>query len=118
MEINQGDIFWIDADEPTHSEPGGRRPYVVVQNNLFNKSRINTVIVCSLTSNLKRAASPGNVLIEPGEGGLGKSSVVNVSQLFTVDKSFLGEYCGRLSTLKIEQIIFGINLFIQPADID
>ena len=118
MEIRQGDIFWIDQDEPRDSEPGYRRPFVVVQNNLFNKSRINTVVVCALTTNLQRAKSPGNVLIDPGEGGLSKANVVNVSQILTVDKHSLGGYCGSISSHKVEQILNGINLLLQPADVD
>lgn len=118
MEISQGDIFWIEQDEPKGSEPGYRRPFVVVQNNLFNKSRINTVVVCALTTNLRRAKSPGNVALDAGEGGLSKASVVNISQIFTVDKQDLEEYCGSLSTKKVEQILDGINLLMQPADVD
>lgn len=118
MEIKQGDIFWIEQDEPKGSEPGYRRPFVVVQNNLFNKSRINTLIACALTTNIQRAKSPGNVLLEPGEGGLSKASVVNVSQIFTVDKHELEGYCGSISLQRIEQILAGINLILQPADID
>jgi mRNA interferase MazF len=118
MEIKQGDIFWIEQDEPTGSEPGYRRPFVIVQNNLFNQSRMNTVIVCALTTNLKRAKAPGNVLLDLGEGGLQKTSVVNVSQIFTVNKRYLDEYCGSLSSSRMEQILYGINLLIQPAEID
>ncbi len=72
--INQGDIFWVELDEPTGSSPGYRHPHVVIQNNVFNRSRINTVVVCALTSNLQRAAAPGNVLLEPGEADLSKQS--------------------------------------------
>ena len=118
MEIRQGDIFWIEQEEPKGSEPGYHHPFVVIQNNLFNKSRINTVVVCALTTNLQRAKSPGNVLLEPGEGGISKASVVNVSQIFTVDKHDLEEYCGSLSLHKVEQILYGINLLLQPADVD
>ncbi len=118
MEINQGDIFWVEQDEPAGSEPGYRRPFVVVQNNLFNKSRINTVVVCALTTNLQRAKSPGNVLLNPGEGGLSKASVINISQILTINKQSLGEYCGSLPPKKVAQIISGINLLLQPADID
>ena len=89
MVINQGDVFWIDFGEPSGSEPGYRHPHVVIQNNLFNRSRINTVVVCALTSNLKRAAAPGNVLLKKGEANLPKGSVVNISQVFTVIKSDL-----------------------------
>ena len=66
--INQGDIYWVDLGEPSASEPGYRHPHVVVQNNIFNRSQIKTVVVCALTSNLKRAQAPGNVLLESGEG--------------------------------------------------
>ena len=118
MEIKQGDIFWIEQDKPKGSEPGHRRPFIVVQNNLFNKSRINTVVVCALTTNLQRAKSPGNVLLEAGDGGFTKTTVVNVSQMFTVDKSFLEEFCGSLSPKEITQVVEGINLLIQPADVD
>jgi mRNA interferase MazF len=118
MEIRQGDIFWIDEDEPAGSEPGYRRPFVVVQNNLFNQSRIQTVVVCALTTNMQRAKSPGNVLLETGEGGLPKPSVVNITQMMTVDKSELQDYCGSLSSRRIEQMIDGINLLIQPTELD
>jgi mRNA interferase MazF len=79
MVIQQGDIYWIELEEPTGSEPGYSHPHVVVQNNVFNASRINTVIVCALTSNLRRAQAPGNVLLEKGEANLPKESVVLVS---------------------------------------
>ena len=118
MEINQGDIFWIERDEPRGSEPGDRRPFVVVQNNLFNHSRINTVVVCALTTNLNRAKAPGNVLLEADEGGILKASVVNVTQIMTIDKQSLEEYCGALSPQRISQILAGINLLLQPADVD
>ena len=117
MEIRQGDIYWIEQDEPQGSEPGYRRPFVVIQNNLFNISRINTVVVCALTTNLQRAKAPGNVLLNSGEGGLPKASVVNISQIVTVDKQSLDAYCGSLSSPRIEQIIEGINLLLQPAEV-
>ena len=91
-------------------------PHVVIQNNLFNQSRINTVVVCALTSNLKRASAPGNVLLEPKEAHLSKTSVVLVSQIFTVDKSQLGEYIGTLSLKRVRQILDGIKLLMEPAD--
>jgi len=118
MVIRQGDIYWVDLAEPVGSEPGYRRPYVVVQNNVFNQSRINTVVLCILTSNLQRAKSPGNLLLAAGEGGIPKASVVNISQLFTVDKAFLVEYCGSLSAKRVAEIISGIQLLIQPAEVD
>jgi mRNA interferase MazF len=79
MVITQGDIYWIELDEPEGSEPGFKHPHVIVQNNLFNRSKIKTVLVCPLTTNLKRAGAPGNVLLNPKESNLPKESVVNVS---------------------------------------
>jgi mRNA interferase MazF len=117
MVINQGDVFWIDIDEPSGSAPGYRHPHVVIQNNIFNRSRINTVVVCALTSNLRRAEAPGNVRLEPGEANLTKPSVVNVSQIFTVDKSDLIDKIGTLSDQRVQEIIAGINLLLTPGDI-
>ncbi len=118
MVINQGDIYWVEVDEPTGSEPGYTHPHVVMQNNLYNQSKIRTVIVCVLTSNLKYADLPGNVLLEKGEGNLPKASVVNVSQILTVDKSQLGEYIGTLASKRVNQILDGISLFLEPRDLD
>ncbi len=116
MVINQGDVFWIDLGEPVGSEPGYSHPGVVIQNNMFNHSGIGTVIVCGLTSNLKRAAVPGNVLLETGEAGLPKQSVVVVSQVFTVDKTQLAEYIGTLSNKRVRQILDGIRLVTEPRE--
>ncbi|MFZ4658634.1 MAG: type II toxin-antitoxin system PemK/MazF family toxin [Caldilineaceae bacterium] len=118
MVIKQGDLFWIALDDPAGSGPGYKHPHVVVQNNLFNKSRINTTVVCALTSNLRRATAPGNVLLDVGEGNLSKQSVVNISQIFTVDKAELGEYIGTLSARRVRQILQGLNLLFQPRDIE
>jgi len=115
--INQGDIFWIDLGEPSGSEPAYRHPHVVVQNNLFNRSRINTVIVCALSSNLKRAESPGNVLLEPGEADLPRQSVVLVSQIFSVDKTQLNDYIGTLSNRRVRQILDGMRLLTEPREL-
>lgn len=115
--INQGDIFWLDLGEPSGSAPGYRHPHVVVQNNLFNRSRINTVVVCALTSNLKRAQAPGNVLLSKGEANLPKPSVVNVSQIYTVDKRDLVEKIGTLSKDRVREILDGIRLVLEPRDI-
>ena len=118
MVIRQGDVFWINLDEPSGSGPGYRHPHVVIQNNIFNQSRINTVVVCVITSNLRRAGSPGNVLLEKGEANLPKQSVVNISQIFTVDKRELAEKIGDLSRLRIRQILDGIRLLTEPRDIE
>ena len=118
MVINQGELYWVDLGEPVGSAPGYEHPYVVIQNNLFNQSRINTVVVCALTSNLKRADAPGNVLLNAKEAGLPKRSVVNVSQILTVDKSELGDFIGTLSAHRIQQILAGIKLITEPREAD
>ncbi len=115
--IKQGDVFWVNLGKPTGSEPAYRHPHLVIQNNVFNSSRINTVVVCSLTSNLHRAKSPGNVLLEKGEANLPKQSVVNITQIFTVDKADLTEKIGALSRSRMDQVLEGIELVIKPRDI-
>ena len=114
MVICQGDIFWVELSPPNDSEPGYRHPHVVIQNDLFNQSRINTVVVCALTSNLKRADAPGNVLLKKGEANLPKKSVVNISQLFTVNKGDLHEKIGALSKDRFLEILQGIKLLVEP----
>lgn len=116
MVVNQGDLFWIDLGEPVGSEPGYSHPGVIVQNNMFNRSNLNTVIACELTSNLKRASIPGNILLDEGEGNLPKRSVVIVSQIFTADKSQLGDYIGALSTKRVRQILDGLRLITEPRE--
>jgi mRNA interferase MazF len=118
MVINQGDIYWIDLEKPSGSEPGYRHPHVIVQNNLFNQSRIHTVVVCQLTSNLERAKFPGNILLDKKETNLSKDSVVNVSQILAVDKSRLSEYVGTLSSKRVREILNGIRLFLEPRDVE
>lgn len=117
MVIKQGDIYWIDLGEPVGAQLAYRHPHVVIQNNVFNKSRIATVVVCALTSNLKRANAPGNILLEKDEANLPKQSVINVSQIFTVSKEQLQQKIGTLSKARIEQILAGIKLVIEPRDI-
>jgi len=115
--IRQGDIFWVNLGEPSGSSPGYRHPHVIVQNDVFNQSRINTVVVCALTSNLKRGSAPGNVVLEKGEANLPKPSVVNISQIFTVDKKDLGEKIGSLSPTRVLEILEGIQLLITPRSL-
>ena len=117
MVIKQGDIFWVELGEPSGSEPAYRHPHLVIQNNVFNSSRINTVVVCSLTSNLRRAKSPGNVLLEKDEANLPKQSVVNVTQIFTMDKRDLTEKIGSLSHERLAKVLEGIELLVKPRDI-
>lgn len=112
MVIKQGDVFWVELAEPKGREAGYRRPHVVVQSNLFNQSQIGTVLLCTLTSNLKLAKVPGNVFLKIGEASLPKDSVVNVAQMITIDKSELVEKIGRLLPSRIKQIVDGIHLMI------
>ena len=118
MVISQGDVFRIDLDVPSGSELGFLRPHVVIQNNLFNQSRISTVVVCALTSNLKRASVPGNVQLFTGVANLPKPSVVNVSQLFTVSKSNLVDKIGTLSPLRMLQVLEGIDIVLRPREVN
>ena len=115
MVVQQGDIYWVDLGDPIGSAPGYRHPHVVMQNNDFNNSNIRTVVVCALTSNLKRAKAPGNVLLNQGEANLAKPSVVNISQVFTVDRSQLNEKIGTLSPQRVRQILDGFYLLLEPT---
>lgn len=117
MNIRQGDIFWVDLGSPRGSEPGYRHPHVVIQNNVFNQSKINTVVVCALTSNPKRAGVPGNVFLRKGEGNIKKDSVVNITQIITVNKSDLVERIGSISQPRIAEMIDGVRLLIEPREI-
>ncbi len=117
MVINQGDVFWVNLGAPSGSAPGYRHPHVVVQNNLFNRSRIRTVVVCALTSNLKRASSPGNVSLAKGEANLPRRSVVNISQIFTVDKMDLMEKIGSISPGRLREVLDGMQLLLEPREV-
>jgi mRNA interferase MazF len=109
QDINRGDVFWIEPDDSRGSVPRYSHPHVVVQDDVFNHSRVTTVIVCALTSNLHRANEPGNVLLDLGEGNLSERSVVVVSQVCSVDKSRLGQRIGSLSDTRVEQILAGLR---------
>jgi mRNA interferase MazF len=112
MKINQGDIYWVPLEDASGEIPDYAHPHVVILDNILNQSRINSVVVCALTTNMKRAKFPGNVLLETGEANLPKQSVVVVSQISTVDKAQLGEYIGTLSKRRVEQILSGMR-FLQ-----
>ncbi|WP_257386037.1 type II toxin-antitoxin system PemK/MazF family toxin [Tahibacter caeni] len=112
--IRCGDLYWIGPDDDAAVAPSHAHPHVVVQDDVFNRSRIATVVVCALTSNLRRAGEPGNVLLDPGEGGLTRQSVVVVSQIDAVDKARLGAHIGRLSPQRVAQILAGLR-FQQEA---
>lgn len=118
MEIKQGDVFRFDAGEPRGSSPAYSRPVVVIQNNVFNHSPIGTVLVCALTTNLRRAKAPGNVLLAETEADLPKQSVVVVSQILTIDKSELIDKIGVLAKERIGEILEGIKLLTEPREID
>jgi len=112
MVISQGEVWWADLPEPSGSEPGFRRPVLVVQGDAFNRSRIATIVCVPLTSNLRWTEAPGNVLLPSKVTGLPKDSVANVSQLVTLDKSSLTERVGKLSKAKLELVLFGIDLVL------
>jgi mRNA interferase MazF len=115
MPINRGAIYWIRPKDTDESELGHySHPYVIIQDDVINHSRVSTVVVCALTSNLKRANNPGNVLLDAGEANLSKQSVVEVSKVSTVDKAQLGEYIGSLSDERVGQILAGMR-FLQTS---
>ena len=109
-EIRQGQVYWLDFGPAAGSTPADRHPCVVVQNDVFNRSAIATSVVCLITSNLSRANAPGNVLLKKGEANLPKPSVVNVSQVLTVDKSELVECTGKLSGPAVGAVRDGLHL--------
>lgn len=107
--IHRGEVYWLAPDDSRGPAPPYAHPHVVVQDDVFNHSRIATVIVCALTSNLHKASEPGNVLLDEGEGNLPRRSVVVVSQISSVDKSRLGARIGSLSDARVEQILAGLR---------
>ncbi|NOY73625.1 MAG: type II toxin-antitoxin system PemK/MazF family toxin [Gammaproteobacteria bacterium] len=117
MVAKQGEIYWVDLGKPSGSEPGYRHPHIVIQNNIFNSSNINTVVVCSLTSNLKRAKAPGNVPLNKGEANLPKKSVVNISQIYTVNKNDLVEKIGQVSEKRMYEILEGLKLLTEHREL-
>ena len=114
-EIRQGQVYWLDFGPPTGSAPAERHPCVVVQNDVFNRSAISTSIVCLITSNLSRANAPGNVLLKKGEANLPKASVVNVSQILTIDKADLVECTGKLSGAAAGAVREGLHLLFDKV---
>lgn len=106
-DFHQGDVYWVQFEEA-----GVSHPHVIIQDDVFNRSRIHTVIVCALTTNLKRAKAPGNVLLEVGEGNLPRQSVVEASKVSAVYKRQLGEYIGTLSAARVDQVLAGLR-FLQ-----
>ena len=113
MVIQRGEVWWADLDEPQGSEPGFRRPVVVVQADAFNRSRIQTIVCIGLTSNLRLADAPGNVLVSKRDSGLPKDSVANVSQIVTIDRSALSERAGKLPDRQRERIDRGLRIVLE-----
>ena len=110
--IGQGDVWWADLAEPRGSEPGYRRPVLVVQGDAFNRSTIATVVVVPLTSNLRWADAPGNVRLPARSTGLPRDSVANVSQIVTLDRTALTDRVGHISSAKLELVLGGIDLVL------
>ena len=110
--ISQGEVWWADLADPAGSEPGFRRPVVIVQGDPFNRSRIATVVCVALTSNLRWAKAPGNVLLTAKATGLPKDSVANVSQIVTLDRESLVERIGVVPQKKLELVLFGIDVVL------
>ncbi|WP_322111838.1 type II toxin-antitoxin system PemK/MazF family toxin [Aerosakkonema funiforme] len=105
----RGEIWWAQLPDPIGSEPGYRRPVLIIQDDTFTQSRIRTVIVVIITSNIELANAPGNVLLPRDATGLPRDSVVNVSQIFTVDKAFLTERIGALPVSLQEEVDEGLR---------
>jgi mRNA interferase MazF len=112
MVIAQGDVCWAELPDPVGSEPGFRRPVLVVQGDALNRSRLATVICVPLTSNLKWRDAPGNVFLPAKGTGLPKDSVANVSQIVTIDRAFLIERAGRVSVKQLDLVLAGIALIL------
>ena len=110
--MKKGEIWWASLEEPRGSEPGFRRPVVVISSNDFNKSKIQTVIVAVISSNIHLAEAPGNFKLTKKGSGLNRESVVNISQLLTLDKSFLSEKSGKLNTKQSQLLNYGLQLVL------
>ncbi len=110
--IAQGDVWWADLADPVASEPAFRRPVIVVQADSFNQSSLRTVVVVTLTSNLRWAEAPGNVRLAARSTGLDRESIANVSQLLTIDRSALTERVGRLTSARLHLILAGIDVVL------
>ena len=114
MVIQQGDVVWVCLPEAHGSAPRGRRPALVLQHDRFNRTRIATAVVVAITSKLKYGDLPGNVRVRRGEGGLPRASVINVTQVATVDRELLGPRLGALSPARLAQVWSGVRLVCEP----
>lgn len=114
MVIQQGDVVWVSLPRERGSAPAGRRPVVVIQHERFNRTALATAVVVAITSKLKYADLPGNVRLRKGEGGLPRASVVNVTQVATVDRAYLGPRLGTLTRTRLAQVWAGLCLICAP----
>lgn len=108
--MNRGEIWWSNLPDPQGSEPGYRRPVIIISSDAFNRSRIRTILAVVISSNLRLAKAPGNVMLPAEETGLLKNSVANVSQVITIDKSFLSECAGIVPAKLLKRIEAGLRL--------
>jgi mRNA interferase MazF len=116
VRVRQGDVYWVDFGEPSGSRPGYTHPAVVIQSDTFNKSAIDTVVVCEVTETLRLGKARGNVALVPGEANLPMQSVVNVSQIFTVNKTDLRDWIGRLDAFRVREVLDGLHLLLEGDD--
>ena len=108
--MERGEVWWANLSNPVGSGPGYRRPVLVIQSDALNQSKIQTVVVVAITSNLELSGAPGNVTVTPRSTGLPKDSVINVSQVLTIDRALLGEYAGTIPVRKMNQVDHGLRL--------
>jgi mRNA interferase MazF len=118
MVIRQGEVYWLTLGRPDDSAPAGRRPALVVQHDRFNRSAISTTVVAAITSNLRLAAMPGNVRLARAEGGLPQPSVVNISQIRTIDRTRLGEPVGTIRPAKLRLVLQGLALLLGTDEVE
>jgi mRNA interferase MazF len=114
VELHQGDVVWVQLPPARGSEPGGRRPAIVLQHDRFNRTRLATAVVVAITSQLKYARLPGNVRLRRGEAGLPRASVVNVTQVATVDRALVSARLGALSSGRLAEVWAGVRLVCEP----
>ena len=114
MVVRQGDVVWVALPLARGSEPAGRRPAIVLQHDRFNRTNLATAVVVAITSQLKYAGLPGNVRLRRGEAGLPRPSVVNVTQIATVDRALLGARLGTLSSARLAEVWTGVRLVCEP----
>jgi mRNA interferase MazF len=110
MVIRQGSIYWVDFSPGKGSEPTGRRPGLVIQNDILNDSNLNTIIMLAITSTMKFGELPGNVVLQKGEANIPKKCVINVTQIKSVDKQSIKEKIGSLSKMKMDEVYEGLKL--------